>query len=206
MVKRIYSIILLSSVLISFSVHAEDLSSIKGLYTQLPEFNFTYDGKKVDVIEFFSFYCPHCFEFEEIIPAIRGNFPHKINWRYIPVYWGGGSSKPGEAYLLAEEMGKGEQMKRAIFEALFIEKRDIGDVRVLENIALKLDLGFDFSRRLRMGEKDKEANDALLMMKAYSVEGTPALIVAGNLRVIPGQSLETFRDNIITIIKSILNN
>ena len=206
MIKRAFSMILLSSVLISFSVHAEDLSSIKGLYTQLPEFNFTFDGKKVDVIEFFSFYCHHCFEFEEVIPVIKGNFPRKINWRNIPVYWGKGSSKPGEAYLLAEEMGKGEQMKRAIFEALFIEKRDISDIRVLENIALKLDLGFDFSRRLRMGEKEKEANDALLIMKAYSVEGTPALIIAGNLRVTPGKSLETFRDNIITIIQSILNN
>lgn len=206
MVKRICSIILLTSVLISFSAHAEDLSSIKGLYTQLPEFKFTFDGKKVDVIEFFSFYCGHCFEFEEVIPVIKGNFPHKINWRNIPVYWGKGSSKPGEAYLLAEEMGKGEQMKRAIFEAYFIEKRDISDVRVLESIALKLDLGFDFSRRLRMGDKEKEANGDLLMMKAYSVEGTPALIVAGNLRVIPGESLDTFRDNTITIIKSILNN
>jgi len=204
MIKRIFSMILLSSVLISFSVHAEDLSSIKGTYTQLPEFNFTYDGKKVDVIEFFSFYCPHCFEFEEVIPAIKGNFPRKINWKNVPVYWGKGSSKPGEAYLLAEEMGKGEQMKRAIFEALFVEKRDISDISVLESIALKLDLGFDFSRRLRMGDKEKEANDALLMMKAYSVEGTPALIVAGNLRVTPGQGLDTFRDNTITIIKSIL--
>jgi thiol:disulfide interchange protein DsbA len=206
MIKRIFSMILLSSVLLPFSVHAEDLSSIKGLYTQLPAFNFTFDGKKVDVIEFFSFYCGHCFEFEEVIPSIKGNFPRKINWKNVPVYWGTGSSKPGEAYLLAEEMGKGEQMKKAIFEAFFIEKMDIGDVRVLEKIALKLNLGFDFSHRLRMGDKEKEANDALLMMKAYSVEGTPALIVAGNLRVIPGQNLDTFRDNTITIIKSILNN
>jgi len=206
MIKRVFSMILLSSVLIAFSVHAEDLSSIKGLYTRLPEFNFTFDGKKVDVIEFFSFYCSHCFEFEEVIPVIKGNFPRKINWRNIPVYWGKGSSKPGEAYLLAEEMGKGQQMKRAIFEALFIENRDIGDTRVLESIASKLGLGFDFSRRLRMGDKEKEANGALLMMKAYSVEGTPTLIVAGNLRVSPGQDLDTFRDNTITIIKSILNN
>lgn len=205
MITRIFSMILLSSVLLSFSVKAEELSSVKGIYTQLPEFKFVFDGKHVEVIEFFSFYCSHCYEFEKVIPAIKGNFPKKIKWRYIPVYWGKGSSKPGEAYLLAEEEGKGEEMKRALFDALFIEKIDIGDINFLESLGTKLELGFDFSRRLRAGEKEKEANDAIIMMKAYSVESTPSLIIAGNLKVVPEISLEAFRDNTITILKSILN-
>jgi thiol:disulfide interchange protein DsbA len=204
MIKRIFSMILLSTVLLSFSVNAEELSSIKGAYTQLPGFKFIFDGKNVEVIEFFSFYCGHCYEFEKAIPAIKGNFPKKINWRNVPVYWGKGSSKPGEAYLLAEEMGKGEQMKRALFETFLIEKRDIGDISVLESIGAKLDLGFDFSRRLRAGDKEKEANNALMIMKAYSVDSTPTLIIAGNLKVVPVQTIDFFRDNAITIIKSIL--
>jgi thiol:disulfide interchange protein DsbA len=205
MIIRIFSMILLSSVLLSFSANAEELSSVKGTYTQLPEFKFIFDGKNVEVIEFFSFYCSHCYEFEKMIPAIKGNFPKKIKWRNVPVYWGKGSSKPGEAYFLAEEMGKGEQMKKALFEALFIQKIDIGDINFLDSLGAKLELGFDFSRRLRVGDKEKEANAALVMMKAYSVEGTPALIIAGNLKVVTGQTLDIFRDNTITILKSILN-
>ena len=139
-----------------------------------------------------------------MIPAIKGNFPKKIKWINVPVYWGKGSSKPGEAYFLAEEEGKGEQMKRALFEALFIEKIDIGDISFLESLGAKLELGFDFSRRLRAGDKEKEANAALVMMKAYSVEGTPALIIAGNLKVVTGQTLDAFRDNTISILKSII--
>lgn len=188
-----------------FSVNAADEQTIKGTYTQLPEFKFIFDGNTVEVIEFFSFYCSHCYEFEKVIPAIKGNFPKKIKWRNVPVYWGKGSSKPGEAYFLAEEMGQGEQMKKALFEALFIEKIDIGDINFLDSLGAKLELGFDFSRRLRAGDKEKEANAALVMMKAYSVEGTPALIIAGNLKVVTGQTLDAFRDNTITILKSILN-
>ena len=202
--KKLF-LILLSLVLLPFIVNAEEKSSIKGVYTQLPEFKFIFDGEKVEVIEFFSFYCVHCFEFEKSITVIKGNFPKKIKWKNVPIYWGNGSSKPGEAYLLAEEKGKGEQIKKALFEALFIEKRDISDMKVLENIGAKLELGFDFSRRLWAGEKEKDVNAALIMAKAYSVEETPTIIIAGNLRVIPGPTIDAFRDNTITILKSILN-
>jgi thiol:disulfide interchange protein DsbA len=204
MIHKKLIIILLSLVLLPIIVNAEEKSSVKGVYKQLPEFKFIFDGEKVEVIEFFSFYCGHCYEFENIIPVIRGNFPKKIKWKDVPVYWGNGSSKPGEAYLLAEDQGKGEQMKKALFEAFFIEKRDIGDIKVLESIGAKLGLGFDFAHKLWAGEKGKDANEALIMAKAYSVEGTPTIIIAGNLQVIPGPTIDSFRDNIITIIQSIL--
>ena len=199
-----FFVILISLILLTLSVNAEENPSIKGIYTQLPEFKFVFDGKKVEVIEFFSFYCSHCYEFEKSIPVIKGNFPKKIQWKSVPVYWGKGSSKPSEAYFLAEDEGKGEQMKKALFDALFIEKRDISDISVLESIGAKLELGFDFSRRLRAGEKEKEANAALIMMEAYSVEGTPALIIAGNIKVVSGPTHDALKDNTITILNSIL--
>ena len=200
-----FLVMLISLISLTLSVNAEENPPIKGIYDQLPEFKFVFDGEKVEVIEFFSFYCGHCYEFEKSIPVIKGNFPKKIQWKNVPVYWGRGSSKPAEAYLLAEDEGKGEQMKKALFDAFFIEKRDISDISVLESIGAKLELGFDFSRRLRAGDKEKEANAALTMMKAYSVEVTPALIIAGNLKVVPDQPHDAFRDNIITILNSILN-
>ncbi len=199
-----FLVMLISLILLTLSVNAEENPPIKGIYTQLPGFKFNFDGKKVEVIEFFSFYCSHCYEFEKSIPVIKGNFPKKIQWKNVPVYWGKGSSKPSEAYLLAEDEGKGEQMKKALFDALFIEKRDIGDISFLESIGAKLELSFDFSRRLRAGDKEKEANAALTMMEAYSVEGTPALIIAGNIKVVSGRTQDALRDNTITILNSIL--
>jgi thiol:disulfide interchange protein DsbA len=202
-----FFVIMLFLVMIPVSVRAEAEQPVKGVYVQMPEFKSNYDGKQVEVVEFFSLYCGHCYELEKLIPIIKGNFPKKIKWKYIPVYWGNGSSKPGEAYLLAEEAGKGEQMKKAIFEAFFIKKKDIGDLNVLEAIGSEIGLGFDFSRRLREGDKGKEANAALITLDAYKIDETPTLIIAGNIKVHPGmgaRTMEFFRDNIITIIKSIL--
>jgi thiol:disulfide interchange protein DsbA len=204
-IKKI-TMLLISLVLLSFPVQAEENPSIKGVYTRIPGHEFKFDGKQVEIIEFFSFYCSHCYEFGKSIPVIKGNFPKKIKWKTVPIYWGKGSPNPGQAYFLAEEAGKGEQMRKAIFKAFFVEKRDIGNVKVLEDIGIRLGLGFDFSRRLRAGEKAGDVGEAILMSKKYDINETPSLIIAGNLKINPGMldhNIDFLRDNAITILKSI---
>ncbi len=192
--------------LISYSSYAGEKPNIVGVYVEVPGYEFAFDGKTVEVVEFLSFYCGHCFHFEKAIPVIKGNFPKKIKWKTIPVYWGKGSPKPGEAYLIAKEAGKGDQMKKAIFEAIFTDRRDIGKIEVLEDIGSKIGLGFEFSRKLRAGDKANDAKEALALMKKYRIQETPSLIVAGNLRISPGllnNSVDLMRDNTIAVLKSL---
>jgi len=195
-------------VMTSFSAHADNNVVIKGTYTKVPGVQFNFDGNQVEIIEFFSFYCGHCFEFEKSIPVIKGNFPKKIKWIQVPIYWGEGSPKPGEAYLIAEDSGKGEEMKKAIFTALFVDGKDIGKLEVLEELGVKAGLGFDFSHKLRTGQKAGEVGKAILMTKTYGIDETPTLIIAGNIKTGPDMlehSTNSLRDNTITILKSLFN-
>lgn len=205
MLRKVLPIIFLMLILPALALAKEP--NIKGEYTRMPDKQFVFDGKTVEVMEFLSFYCGTCYNFERSIPVIKGNFPKKIKWKIVPLYWGEGSPKPGEAYFLAEEAGKGEQMKKALFHAHFVEKKDIGKTEVLEGIAAQVGLGFDFSRKLRTGAKAGEAQKALELAKAYRIEETPTLIIAGNIMTNPHSfehNLDGFRDNAITIIRSIL--
>ena len=206
MFKKMLLVLLLLAVAFSpLRVEAEIF--IKGVYTKLPVHQFKFDGKTVEVIEFMSFYCDGCYSFEKSIPVIKGNFPKKIKWKTVPIYWGKGSPKPGEAYFLAEEAGKGEKMKEALFRAHFVEKKNIGDVKVLEEIGQKIGLGTDFSKRLRAGDKAKDVQKALDMAGAYGIEETPTLIIAGNImtNLHPfGHNTDAFRENVIAILRSIL--
>ena len=194
---------------ISFSACTSEKPSIKGTYTELPGEQFKFDDKTVEVVEFLSFYCHTCYNFENSIPVIKGNFPKKIKWKIIPIYWGQGSPKPGEAYLLAEEAGKGEEMKKALFDAQMVQKRDIGNLGVLESIGAKLGLGPDFSKKLSAGEKAEEVQKGVDMAKAYNVNETPTLIIAGNIMTDPDafdHNINAFRENVITILKSIFQS
>lgn len=206
MLKKMFLVLtFLVAALSPLGVDAE--TSIKGVYAQLPGHQFKFDGKTVEVIEFLSFYCDGCYSFEKAIPAIKGNFPKKIKWKTIPIYWGKGSPKPGEAYLLAEEAGKGEKMKEALFRAHFVERKDIGDVKVLEDIGKKMGLGISFSKKLRAGDKAKDVQKALDMARAYGVDETPTLIIAGNImtNLHPfNHNTDAFRENVMTILRSIL--
>ncbi len=203
--KMFLALMLLIAALSPLSADAE--ITIKGIYTLVPGYDFEFDGKTVEVIEFLSFYCNGCYDFEKSIPVIKGNFPKKIRWKTIPIYWGNGSPKPGEAYFLAEEAGKGEKMKEALFHANFVERKNIGDIKVLEEIGAKIGLGADFGKRLRSGDKSKETMRALVMAKAYGVTETPTLIIAGNImtNLHPfNHNADAFRENVMMILRSIL--
>jgi len=200
--------ILLAFLLTAFPSFAGEAPSIVGVYTEVPGQEFVFDGKSVEIVEFLSFYCSHCYHFEKAVPVIKGNFPKKITWKMVPIYWGKGSPKPGEAYFLAVEEGKGEQMKKAIFDALFLERKDIGQIEVLEEIGVKVGLGFDFSKRLRGGDKAAEAKEMLVLAEKYRINETPSLIIAGNLKTSPGMlnnNMDLLRDNAILILKSLFN-
>ena len=203
--KLLICIVLTGTFLIPLNSGAE--TDVKGMYERLQGFTFKYDGKTVEVMEFMSFYCDGCYTFEKAVPVIKGNFPKKISWKIVPIHWGKGSPKPGEAYYLAEEAGKGEQMKTALFNAHFVEKKDIGNMDVLEEIGARLGLGFDFSRRLRGGDKEKHVQLALAMAEMYKIDETPTLIIAGNIMTNMHpfhHDADALRDNVITILKSII--
>lgn len=205
MIKRVLFLAILS-VLIPLAALAGN-AALKGKYTRVVGQDFRFDGKTVEVIEFMSFYCDHCYEFEKSIPAIKGNFPKKVDLRIIPIHWGQGSPKPAEAYFLAVDAGKGEAMKKALFRAQFVGKKDIGSIQVLDSIAAEIGMGFDFGRKLRSGVKSKEAENALRLAQAYGVEETPTLIIAGNIATTPhatDHNMAAFKENVITIIRSIL--
>ena len=208
--KTFIALTALALLSLSLSVQAGNMpATIVGVYDKLPGAEFNFDGKNVEIVEYMSFYCHTCYDFEKLIPIIRGNYPGKIKWKSVPIYWSDhGSPKPGEAYLIAEEMGKGEAMKKAIFDAQMVQKKNIADLDVLEGIGKEVGLGPEFGKKLRAGEKSGEAQKALDMAKKVGINETPTVVIAGNLKTDPhpmNHDLDTFKINIMAIIHSIVN-
>ena len=209
--KTLITIISLVLLSLSVNVQAGNMpANIVGVYDKLPGAEFKFDGKTIEVVEYMSFYCHTCYDFEKSIPIIKGNFPKKIKWKIIPIYWGEhGSPIPGEAYLIAREMGKGEAMKNALFDAQMVQKKDIADFNVLETIGKEIGLGPKFGERLRAREKSVEAQKALDMAKKVGINETPTIVIAGNLKTDPhamNHNMDTFRANMIAILMSIFNS
>ena len=145
----------------------------------------THEPGKVKIQEFMSFYCDHCYTFIGLMDQLEGKYPGKVEVELRPIYWGDGSSKPGEAYIIAESLGVGDEMADALFRAVFAGRLDVGNEDVIIELAEGIGLGDEFATKLRSGEGEARAKENLRLSDVYEIQETPTLIVDGNLKITP---------------------
>jgi len=135
---------------------------------------------KVRIVEFLKFDCSHCNDLHKEMPQILNNYGDRVEIIYVPISFEGQSIKSIEAYLIAKEMGKGKQMRDALFSAKFESKKDVmGSLIVLKDVAASIGLGPDFNSKLDNGYAEKAAlkNNAYAGM--YKIQGTPTVLING---------------------------
>ena len=170
----------------------------------------TYEPGKVKITEFMKFDCPFCYRLHKNLPQLLEKYGNNVTITYVPIVWPGQSTKSIEAYIIAEQMGKGAEMQDALFnesnvEGLWDEGKEnnvimMESVPILERVAASIGLGSDFNTKLEGGDARKTALANLDLMSKYSVDGTPTIIINGNLKVNPPTAA-----NLDTVINSLLS-
>ncbi|PWB50770.1 MAG: hypothetical protein C3F06_11980 [Candidatus Methanoperedenaceae archaeon] len=172
--------------------------TIAGDYSKLSKPS-THEPGKVKIMEFLNFKCGHCYELQKSMPPLLEKYGDKLEITYIPINFSGQSSKSVEAYIIAKQMGKGDEMYEALFTAGFEKNMDIMESTIaIETVASGIGLGPDFNRKFESGAAAKEAFDNFKLANNYRIEGTPTVIIDGNLMVVPTIA------NLDTVIGSIL--
>ncbi|OAE11899.1 thiol:disulfide interchange protein [Pseudomonas simiae] len=87
-------------------------------YTQLPTSSWLKNAGKVEVIEFFSYGCGHCFELEPTIFPWIEQLPGDVHFRRVPAMFGGIWNTYGQLYLTLETLKVPESVHLAVFEAV----------------------------------------------------------------------------------------
>jgi len=145
-----------------------------------------YEPGKVKIMEFMKFDCIHCYDLHKNTPQLLQKYGDKVEITYIPIVFPRQSTKSIEAYLIAEQMGKGEQMRDALFRAKFEKETDVMESTIaLETIAADIGLGADFNQKLESGALKNAALGNLDLMRDYNVDSTPTVIINGNLMAVP---------------------
>lgn len=173
----------------------------------------TYEPGKVKITEFLKFNCPHCYSFNPQLQAISTKYGDRLEITYKPMLWKSVKGdlpfeKSIEAYILAERMGKGQEMKDALFNAMFVENRDITSELQLGDIGKSVGLGDEFITALKNGDAKDEADANIKLSESFQVDETPTIIINGNLKVTPSMTNEDttlMANNLDTIINSLLS-
>ncbi len=173
----------------------------------------TYEPGKVKIVEFMKFDCGHCYSLNQYMPELKKKYGDKLEVIYKPMLWRSvpqdlASKKSIEAYILANRTGKGEEMKDALFKALWVDKKDITSEIVLSDIAKSVGLSEDFAAALKRGDAKDEAEANINLAESFEVGFTPTLIINGNLKIDPSLTNEDnklMNENLDKIIRSLLS-
>lgn len=147
---------------------------------------------KIEVIEFFSYGCPHCRDFNPVLHQWAERQSGDVVLRRVPVSFGRGAwARMAQVYYALEAGGNIAKLDEAAFKAIQDERANLSTDDAAE--AWAASKGIDgkkfvatmnsFSVRSQVQRGDQESN-------AYRIPGVPALVVDGRFLVASAQSHE----------------
>jgi thiol:disulfide interchange protein DsbA len=181
-------------------------TELKGKFELLKDEPSTHQLGKVKVVEFADFYCPHCHQFEETgLPALQKEFGNKLEVTMVgfPVFQGK-LPTPFDMYEQAKIMGKGAEMKKALFRIIHQDKMTGVLDRTIRELLIK-EVGLDpkvFEEGMASGKPAKAFEDGRRWGERIKVQYTPTLLLDGNIKL-ENENMKI--ENIVTVIRSILN-
>lgn len=145
---------------------------------------------KVEVVEFFSYSCVHCFRFEPLMAEWIKKLPADVVLRRMPVAFSPAFAPMQRFYFSLESMGLVDKLHEKVFKAFHEERQQLTSPETI--VAWVEKQGVDKAQFLSFfnGNAIEKAKAATQLQEAYQVEGTPALGVAGQY-YIGGQGPKT---------------
>lgn len=166
--------------------HAAELQEGKD-YRRLEKPQPVETGKKVEVIEFFSFSCPHCKDMEPILTPWVKNLPPDVQFRRIPAQFSPPWTGTAKVWYTLEGLGE-ERLAPEVFSAIHNQ-----------NVRLDQDKPF-FDWAAARGLDRKKVEDmynsfavggkvarSKTLVQTYNVQSVPVFVVDGKYTTDTGQ-------------------
>lgn len=149
----------------------------------------TASGKKIEVTEFFAYYCPHCNAFEPQLQAWVKKQGDNISFKRVHVSLNDSVAPQQRLYFTLEALGIVEQYHQKVFNAMHVEHNRLGSDEAVLDFAVKQ--GIDakkFSDAYRSFGVDGRIRRAGAMMKDYQVTFWPMIAIDGRFITSPSQA------------------
>lgn len=178
-------VVLLAAFAMGSLVHGAELSWQPGVHYHriVPEPASRTANEPVEVIEFFWYGCSHCYQFEPFVKQWLENKPEDVQFRQVPVMFGGPANLHAQAYYALAVTGDLERVHGRLFSAMHDESKKLRKRVELESW-LKAQ-GVDMQAYRAAYDSfavNAKVNQAEALMRRYGVRGVPAIVVDGRYR------------------------
>ncbi len=143
-------------------------------------------GKKIEVIEFFSYGCPHCADFEPVLRGWMKALPTDVQFRRIPVVFQEKWVPLAKIYYTLDALGEEARLSSEVFGAIHGKGVNLGDEKTFLDWAASK--GLDRKKVEDMYNSFGIAgkmNRAKQQAQAYNVQSVPLMIIDGKFVTAP---------------------
>jgi protein dithiol oxidoreductase (disulfide-forming) len=199
---RSAAVTLLFSALLGLGSSSQAATWIPGThYSVIPQAQRTsVPAGKIEVMEVFSYGCPHCNQFRPVIKKLKASLPPNVQLVYLPASWNKAENWPlfQRAYLTAQSLGVAEKAHDALYEAVWttgelgITDPKTGRIKsalpTIEDMARFYQRvtgvkAADFVAASKSFGVDLKVRQAESQILAMQVASTPTLVVNGKYRL-----------------------
>ena len=171
---------LVAAAVFSFSAYAADAIFEGHDYARVQNAQPVATGKKVEVLEFFWYRCPHCFQLEPALNTWLKKLPKDAQVRRVPAVFRDDWAPAAKTYYTLEQMGLLDRLHNKVFDAYHIENINLNDPAVLGGWVAKQ--GVDrkkFEAIYNAFSTQSKTLQGGKLATAYAITGVPAFIIDG---------------------------
>jgi thiol:disulfide interchange protein DsbA len=137
-------------------------------------------GKKIEVIEFFSYGCPHCNDLEPFLQAWVKTLPPDVQFRRVPVMFQDRWKALAKAYFTLDAMGEDIKLSPELFKAVHVNGLPLYQDKAFFDWAASK--GLDRAKVVDTYNSfgiDSKMKRAAVLAQEYNVQAVPTLVVDG---------------------------
>jgi protein dithiol oxidoreductase (disulfide-forming) len=137
-------------------------------------------GKKIEVIEFFSYGCPHCNDLEPYLQAWVKTLPPDVQFRRVPVMFQDRWKSLGRDYYTLEALGEDLRLSPDVFKAVHVANLPLYQEKAFVDWAASK--GLDKAKVADTYNSfgvDSKMKRAAVLAQEYNVQAVPTVVVDG---------------------------
>jgi protein dithiol oxidoreductase (disulfide-forming) len=186
--KKLLSTLFLSLSLVAGFAHASPAAPAAGTEYEVMKAPqpVSAPAGKVEVIEFFWYGCPHCYEFEPTIEAWVKKQGDKIAFKRVPVAFRDDFIPHSKLFYALAALGVSEKVTPAVFNAIHKQKNYLltpeAQATFLATQGIDKKKFLDAYNSFSVQGQVKQSAE---MLKSYNIDGVPTLVVQGKYKTGP---------------------
>lgn len=164
----------------------------------------TQDPKRIEVLEFFWYGCPHCFNLEGDLAAWKKTLAKDVYFRRLPAAGPAHWVPLAKAYFAAEALGVSDKLHSDMFNAIHLSGMNLNEREILFKFVEQYGVNRkQYAAAYDSGPVQTKVQQAKDLGQKAGVDGVPMLIINGRFRTSP-YMVGGSHDKLFTVVNELI--